>query len=58
MNIAILLENENIKELGLNIASSNGNVYVEYIINKPITIIGVDKNYKSPKIYGSFKKRL
>jgi len=49
------LENENIKELGLNIASSNGNVYVEYIINKPITIIGVDKNYKSPKVYGSFK---
>lgn len=49
------LDNTKLQELGLNFASSSGNVYVEYVINKAISIVGVDKNHKPPKIYGSIK---
>ncbi len=49
------IDNPRLEELGLNFATSNNNVYVEYKIDKSITIIGVDKNHKQPKIYGSLK---
>ena len=36
----------------------DGNVYVSYVINKPLTIKGVDNNGRNPKIYGTFKCEL
>ncbi len=38
--------------------SANNNVYVNYIIDKAITIKGIKQNYKQPKIYGSFVTEL
>ena len=49
------LDNENLSKYNLSFESANNNVYVEYKINKAITIKGISQNYKKPKIYGSFK---
>ena len=52
------INNSLFKESTFIANSSNNKVYVNYIINKPINIVGVKQNYKQPKIYGSFVTEL
>ncbi len=43
------------QEFGVVTATLDGKTYVEYNIEKSISICGIYKNYRRPKVYGSFK---